>query len=383
MWRPAAASLVLALAAPVATSAEWTVAPYLRWTADHASNRSLAADSEPGEGVVADVGARLQRATELTVVAMNASLRAQRYSGSTFADSDDYAVDLDLRSLLERRELVLGAYDRAQNTLFSELQTSGLVQADARRRDRGASAGLTLDVSERVQTGLRASYADVRYTGRNAAQFPGYTYPALGLTANYAVNDRSLLYASANVGQLDVPGAPFGTRDSGVSIGLSHELGPRYGMEVAAGYSRTESFARSDNGWTGRLALQRRAPRSSWELAFDRSVQPSGLGALVTRSIASAQYGLDMTSRLRFVVNARSTRNESVLDASIGERRRVEDAELRLEWRTSRQWSTGLKAGFARAGGSADALVTSDEIFDGWRAGVTVSWNPDPHIVGR
>jgi len=378
-----AAGVLLALPVHAAHAAEWTLAPSMRWTADHASNRALAEVAEPGEGVVLDVAARLQRVTETTRLGLTSLVRAQRYSGASYADSDDYSLDLDFRQALERRELDLSAFDRAQNTLLSELESSGLIQADARRRDRGASAGITIDVSERLQGNVRASYSDVRYTGRNAALFPGYRYPALAGSLNYGWSARTTLFASASVGDLDVPGAPFGTRDTGVSLGMLREVGERFELELTGGHSRTETQGRSDSGWTGRAAIQSRSPRSSWELAYERTVQPSGLGTLVRRSVASAQYGLDLTSRLRVVANARSTRNASVLESNVGERRQVEDAEVRLDWRLSRNWSAGMKAGYARAGGRADALVTTDEVFEGWRAGLTMSWSPDPRPVGR
>lgn len=377
----AVAGLMLALPFESAAAAEWTLAPSLRWSADHASNRALTDVAAPGEGLVVDAGLRLQRATETTRMNLSSLLRAQRYSGATYADSDDYALDLDYRAALERRELEFAAYDRAQNTLFSEFDSTGLIQADARRRDRGASVGLTVDVAERLQANLRASYSDVRYSGRNAALFPGYRYPALAGSLNYAVNARTTLFASASVGNLDVPGAPFGTRDTGASLGMLRQLGERHELELTGGYSHTEYLGRSDSGWTGRAAIERKSQRSSWELAYDRAVQPSGLGTLVRRSVASGQFGLEVSSRLRVVATARSTRNESVLDSSVGERRRVEDAELRLEWRISRSWSGGAKAGYSRAGGRADALVTTDEIFEGWRAGLNMSWSPDPRPV--
>jgi hypothetical protein len=353
----------------------------MRWAADYSSNRALIADSAPGMGLLVDVAARLQRQTETSQIAWNASARAQRYSGESYADSDDYAFDLEFQREYERRALDLVVYKRAQSTLLSELESSGLIQADARRSERGANAALAIDLGERLQASLAVASSHVDYSGRNAALFPGYRYTVLEASTSYAVGPRTTLFANTTLGDLGVPGFAYSTIDTGANVGIIRNLTERLQAELAGGYSRTRSAGRSEAGWTARTVIEGRTQRASWLIGYEQAVQPSGLGTLVRRSITRGQYAIDWSPRLRFVLAGRRTRNDSILSSNVGERRQVEDTEVRLEWRLGRAWSAGARWGLARAGGRADALVTTDEIFTGWRTGIIVSWNPDPRQI--
>lgn len=380
--RVAAAGLVAVLAVPEALAADWTLAPTLLWVADHASNRDLTDLAVPGQSLTIESGLRLRRATPVAELNLTSQLRMQRYSGSSYADSEDYVIDLGYRIASKRRDVELGAYQRAQSTLLSDLDSGDLIQADARRRDRGLSGALTAAITERMQGNVRVSISDIRYDGRDARLFSDYRYPTIAGGLRYAVNERTAMVANASWAAFEVLSRALDTRDIGASVGVLRRLSERYEWQLMAGYGQTESRGRTETGWNGRMMLERKFRRSSWQLSFERAVQPSGLGSLLRRSISSAQYGIDISPRLRAAAGVRVTRNDSVLDATVGERRRVDDAELRLDWRIGRSWWGGWKTAYSRAGGGADALVTTEEAFSGWRVALSLSWVPGPRSMG-
>ena len=388
--RPGRVALLLPLVVGAwspSRAAEWSFQPAMQLSMDHQTNRSLTEGGEAGAGLVATIDAQFEYRTERVGVTATAGTTLQRYSGQSYTDSNDRALALVAGWQTETGTLDLSLVDRTQNTLLADLAETSFLDAGASRRDRSVTVDWASQLSARTQFAARVSLTDVGYGGRTRTLLPGYRYPAATARLARQAGARLRWFADASLSELRLPGAPFTTRDTGASGGIDYALGERIDLSLGAGYSRTDDGRQSDADWTGRARLAGTWPRASWAVELSRSVQPSGLGALVRRTDASASYAIDLSPRLRLVTAGRQVRNDAVLGARSGERRRVVDLEARAEWRMTADWRIALEIGHARTGGGADVPAAvpapADAEQHGWRSGVTVDWSPQRRSISR
>lgn len=374
--------LVIGAGSPL-RAAEWSFQPAMQISMDHQTNRSLTEGGEAGAGLLATLDAQFAYRTERVGVTATASATLQRYSGQSYTDSNDRALALVAGWQTETATLDLSFADRTQNTLLADLAETTFLDSGASRRDRGVTVDWANQLDARTQFATRVSLTDVEYGGRTRALLPGYRYPAMTARLARQAGARLRWFADASLSELRLPGASLATRDVGASAGVDYEIGERTDLSLGAGYSRTDDGSRRDSDWTGRARLSGTWPRASWTVELTRAVQPSGLGALVRRTDASAGYAVDLSPRLRLVAAARQVRNDAVLGARSGERRRVIDLEARAEWRVTADWRLAMEVGHARTGGLADARADVDTDQYGWRSGVTVHWSPQPRSISR
>jgi hypothetical protein len=113
-------------------------------------------------------------------------------------------------------------------------------------------------------------------------------------------------------------------------------------------------------------------------VAASRAVTPGGFGVLVARSEGSIAYAHRFSQRTSASLVVSAIRNDDVGGIRSGERARFEAFDASLSRRLSESWLLTLQAGSARAAESTGAAVAT-----GWRAGLSMVWEPRIRSVSR
>ena len=364
---------------PCAQAAEWSAAPILSWTMDHASNRSLTAQAVPGEGAFLNLDAFLKRSTPTLELNMQPSVSLQRFTDASGSDTVNRSLNLSGAWAHERSAFNLSASYSDLSTLLTELTTTGIIQGNTRQRFASATASWQLQQSESRQLAVTLSDSDARYVGQQANLLPGYQYPSASLAERFKLSDRTSFTVSGSVGELKsrVGG---NVRDEELSVTLEHSFSERFSGLAAFGRN-DRSAAGRNHGYVGQFLLRRTDERNQWRLSYQRSVSPTGLGVLVQRDDASFSVSRQLAEKLNGDLSIGTARDNESLSASLlNQARRFESAQTGLNWTSGEASTVGIHAGYTRAIANSQALVPAAH---GWQAGVTYTWKPLSRSISR
>lgn len=381
-FRTALRLAIVCLAVSVAQAAEWSIAPTLSWTMDHASNRYLVPQAPPGEGALVTLDAVLKRSTAGFDMAMEPTVSLQRYTTGSGADTANRSVNLSSAWSRERSTFKLLAGYSDWSTLTSELTSTGVVQGDTRQRHKSAQGSWQLQQSELLELDVQAYDDDVSYVGQQAATLNGYRYPTLSIGERFKLRPQTSLTVTAFGGELSSPGYADKTRDEELRLTLEHSFSELLSTLATVGASQQSFGTTRRRGYVGQLQLTRAAgERNQWSLSYQHALAPSGYGALVLRDQGSLSVTRQLAPRLSGTLGAFTNKDTEILNLGLPQQaRRYDSLAGSLNWSSGETSTIGVQVLWNRAIVTAVPPVPTEK---GWQASISYTWTPRHGSISR
>lgn len=371
--------VVVALAAPGAYAAEWSVQPSLVVGSDYDSNRNLASDPIGSEGLSMSGKMRLEHATERMQLLLLPEVELQRFSDRRFNRSDDGGLTADARWLGELFSFDLSGLLRDQSTLSSELLSTGYFDLHTRRRDEQAGGTWAYKYAERWQLALNAGYQSQRYHGNAATPLQDNTLTTLGVTEQYTASEQWALTASVSSGRYTTEQALFDTRSDSATLGFVWASSERNKVSGEIGWDRRSDRYSRSSGFVGELSVARSWETGNVSLSGGRSVTPSGFGVFSQTDQAVLTVGRRLSERLSLAGSLSWYRTSSAFESFDFEERTYEQVSLSLTWQANEYWSIGTNL----QGNRSTSQLFNPVEGRGWRVGLLASWQPLEHALSR
>jgi hypothetical protein len=352
----------------------------MSWSMDHASNRYLVAPASPGEGAFVTLNALLTRSSETLQLTIQPSIFAQRFTTGSGADSNDGSINLGAAWSGQRSSLSLTAGYSDLSTAISELETTGVVQANTYQRQATAGSSWTVQQSSAgAQLSIQLNYADVRYVGQYVG-LNAYRYPSFSVGEQFNFSTRTSVTIGAAGSEIKSPGGGGTSRDGQLTLSVAHAFSARLQGLATVGFSDLNYGTGSNRGVVGEFHLTRTAERDRWTLLYQRSISPNGFGELVVRDQASFTGSRDLAARLSVSASLLGTRDREVYFFVLQESRKYASIETTLNWRSGESSTVGLRTGYDRAQLQALIPVPTE---NGWRAALIYTWTPQRLSISR
>ncbi len=293
----------------------------------------------------ADFGFR----TEVSDVKFYATLADRRYSGIADLNSQDKTLGLTtaLRSGLNLYSFS-GSIFR-DSTRTSELETTGLVQANKQRTRISLNPSWTRTLTERASLKLGLAYTDVGYEDALNTGLVDYTYKQADAFWSYQLSPQTEAQLLANVSRYEAPVLRTQYDTYGVRAGFSHQLSETSSASALVGLSKTDSeffsggVARQADDMA--LLLDLRYIKNmdevqSFDVGLSMSESPGGSGDLLRATKLSFNAKRRLSTRLDFSLNASLTENETGGGVNnTGNDRTYLSLEPKLSWRATEWWN--------------------------------------------
>lgn len=369
-----AGSAMAAFAAAPACGAEWLVSPTVRVDTGYADNpRFFPEDGASSASAIGDLQMSLRRRSARTDFSLQPRLRSSRYHDDETLNGDYRYLDAVLSHRSERVDWLASAGYTHDRTLTSELESTGIVQANRTHESIRLSAGPTARLSERTSAGVQANWIDNHYADSGFSGLVDYEYGALTIFSSYDVSERSRATVTLRGGQLRVPARPTADqRDALLRLGWRYQLLTLWSLDVSAGPSSVESDFGREDGAAYAVDLRRQAERWSLSFSGSRDVTPSGRGALTRREELTVGFTRRLTENLSAGIVTRGIRNKDLLPEPGTSADEVEYGrlDLQLSWRFAEHWSLAL--GLSAA---TQRYLSADDSAQNNQASLGIVWN--------
>lgn len=338
----------------------------------------LAENGISSAGLVSELQAKIEGRTERTKLSIQPRLRSARYQDDESLDSDDQYLDtsFDFSSETSWWNAAIGL--TRDTTLTSEIDTTGIVQANRRHEAISLSAAPTFALTQRLSAGGQIYWLDNRYVDVAGTGLVDYEYRAASLFTQFSWSELSMLTLTANAGDLVVPSQDSSTRNATLRLGWRYQPARLWTFEMSAGPSVVDTASGNDTGTVFKLDLQRNAERWNFNTMVGRDLTPTGRGVLTRRDQVTFAVNRKLTEFVSGGVAIRGIRNQD-----LGAQRQVtfEEVEygrvdLRFDWRVSQHWSVAL--GLAAATQSYESRRDSA---NNYRASLSVVWNGQTQLL--
>ncbi len=310
--------------------------------------------------------------TEVSDVAFTLQLDDSDYADLSDLDSSNQALDLSSSFRTERSLLRLNGYYKLDSTNTSELETTGRIGQESKRRvATSLSPSWSYDLTERLSTNLGYSYTDVIYEDAELTDLSDYREESLFATLSYRLSELNQVSATINGStyEADKTGRENDTR--GISLGFTGQLSETLSTSLSVGMQRSSTRSlvaggavesTSDNSLTLDIGLQKSWERSSLNGTISMGESPSGSGTVLRTNQLGLGYSRQLSPRTTFSVNGSLVQNSSGggLDDA-GDDRLYLSVEPSLSWQASRWWTlstsyryraqeyTGVDSGVAKS----------------------------------
>jgi hypothetical protein len=329
-------------------------------------------------GAVGELQARIDSRTDRSRLSIQPRLRSARYQDDASLDSDDQYLDTSFDFSSEKSSWTAAVGLTRDTTLTSEVDTTGIVQANRRHEGISLSGSPTFALTQRLSAGGQLYWLDNHYVDAAATGLVDYEYRAASLFTQFSWSELSLLTLTADAGELVVPSQDSNTRNATLRLGWRYQPAPLWTLEISAGPSVVEADSGSDNGSVFKLDLRRNAERWSFNTSAGRDLTPTGRGVLTRRDQVSFGASRKLTEFVSTGISIRGVRNQD-----LGAQRQVTFEEIeygridvRVDWRVSQQWTVAL--GLAAATQSYESRPDSA---NNYRASLSIVWNGQPQLL--
>ena len=205
-----------------------------------------------------------------------------------------------------------GGFTR-DNTLMSELLTTGVVLSFTQRNQWTANPSWTRRITEKLSFQSTGQLSDTTY--ENGLHLGLVDYQLFGGSGGllYQMTEQTQIQLSGSYGNFYTINAPSPFRASfpGINLNLTHAFtetltgtiygGPRFVSSTTQTIS--ETIKAQDTVWLFGASLDKKFERTSVQLNVDRDIVPSGFGLLIQRDRAGLSVSHDLTETLAASVN--------------------------------------------------------------------------------
>lgn len=365
-------SLANVCMSPPGNAAEWQLTPNSRLASGYTDNPRFL--PEGGNDEIqngAELGAQLTGGTERLRVAVTPRATFSRYRTDQSLDTNNQYLGLTTSWQTERVQWSGDVQLTHDSTQTSELGTTGLVQNNSRRDYLSVGAGPRWTASEALTLGANAQWNDVHYADDFSSGLADYTRSSASLSGALATSDRTRITLSVQGGELQAASRQVPTRDAGLTLGLNHELGPRWSLSVAAGPSWADSGADTLQGTLYSANIVRKGEVLQLTAGGYRRLEPVGTGLLALIEGVTLSAAQRLSERLSVSLSGQANRTRELFGN--GSDVRYSAATGSLSWNYVRAWtlSFSVEERYQEVASNDSAASSADS----YRVWLGLGWN--------
>jgi hypothetical protein len=342
-------------------------------------------------GVIVSPGLRLNAESETWKVTAGAELSTKRYNED---DLNTTEGALTLRSLYrgERNELGLNAHFIRDNTLVSELATTGVVQAYTPRTDLSVNPTWSHALTPQTKVVVGYAMTVVNYSDTGGTSLTDFREHIATAGVEHNLTERTTVRVAAYYDRFNTENDNFKADTVGVQAGVSHDFSETMRATVIGGPVRTRSETSSQSpvcnapivfgvctgtvitlnsdvtstttGYTLTGELDKRWQTATMTVRGGRELNPSGVGAFVRTDSVRLTLSKELSPTVTGLVEAGFYRSKYIGAAFVENSSRYFRIEPSISWRVSPSWVVDAGYSYARQKFEAEPrAATANTVF--------------------
>lgn len=287
-------SLVLLIGVPRPLSAaEWYAEPWADLTTTYNDNIFLRRTNILDTfGAILNLDAKLGRRTETSNVSLDTRLEFNQYTNSDALDNNNQFFNVASHYSTERNTWRLDGYYHRDSTVTSELEDTGLVQANFRVTRASALPSLEHAFTEQTSGRVGYRYLDVDYEqGAVLNQLFDYQAHNLDATLAHQLNPKTDIFLTAFGLMQDVPQISGENDSYGGTAGFGYNFSETLRVTLAAGAYVADqkntiggvTLESTDTGGLFNASLEKQFEFTTIGVTASQFVTPTGQGDLRQR----------------------------------------------------------------------------------------------------
>ena len=334
-------------------AAEWSLQPWIDFTAGYDDNPALATnDPVSSSTFTITPSLRVQRNTETTEMDLGVLLSRTNFSAEEFENLDEQVVNFSSAfQTSERNTWGLGiGYRRDQvfdtlvdiSSVTDELPTDidiGLVDVPVSRNTRRLEPSWTRQLSERNELRLGYAIEDVGFSNRPGTDLQDYTNQSLSVEFSRIISATNTIDVVANVSAFR---SSTDSDTRGIAAGITHRFSERMSGRFLLGVQETEETTATQRGKSSGpvlfASLERRTEIGAFDGLVSDLVSPSGVGQSVRSREIRVRWRRDLSRRLQFLLIFDAFRNKVLEGNDPSVDRRYADFASELSWQVAPRW---------------------------------------------
>jgi hypothetical protein len=265
------------------------------------------------------------------------------------------------------------------NTLMSELLTTGLVLRFTQRNQWTANPSWTRSITEKLSVQSSFQFNDTTY--ENGLSFGLVDYQLLGGSGGllYQITEQDQIQLAGSYVNFHTTNAPSPFRASfpGVNLSLTHAFtetltgtaygGPRFVSSTTQ--IASDNITAQSTVWLFGASLTKKFERTSIKVNVDRDIVPSGFGLLIQRDRAGLTVSHDLTETLAASFDGYGYLVSGVTQTALGGT--IQEARYfyltpKIAWKFLEWWKLELSYTYRRreiVEGSSDPAMSNGTMF--------------------
>lgn len=334
-------------------AAEWSLQPWIDFTARHDDNPDLATnDPVSSSTFTITPSLRVQRNTETTEMNLGVLLSRTNFSAEEFEDLDEQVVNFSSAfQTSERNTWELGVgyrHDQVFDTLVDISSVTGtlptdidigLVDVPVSRNARRLEPSWTRQLSERNALTFRYAIEDVGFSNRQGTNLEDYDNQSLSAEFSRIISARNTIDVVANVSAFR---SLTDSDTRGIAAGISHTFSERMSGRFLLGVQETEETTATQRGKSSGPALfaslEQRTEIGTLDGLVSELVSPSGVGQSIRSREIRVRWRRDLSRRLQFLLIFDAFRNKVLEGDDPSVDRRYADFASELSWQVAPRW---------------------------------------------
>jgi hypothetical protein len=357
-------------------AAEWSAEPFISLQTFHTDNFLLT--TAPHSDVWAAIlspSLKLNGEAEAWKVTLGAELDIKRYNEETF-NTTEGALTLNSYYRGERNEMGLNAHFIRDNTLVSELATTGVVQAFSPRNEIYVNPTWRRALTARSNVVVGYGMTVVNYSNTPGTSLTDYREQLATLSLEHNLSERTMVSIGAYYDRFETDPDNFEADTVGVQAGIIHNFSETARATVSAGPFSTRSTTSSQTtvcngpivsgictgsaatlgsdvesdttGFTATADFSKRWETAVVSVRGGRELNPSGIGALVQTDLLRVAISKELSATVTALLDAGIYKSKYIGAAIDENTSRYFRVEPRVSWRVTPSWIIDAGYSYAR-----------------------------------
>lgn len=307
--------------------------------------------------------------------------QAARYTDPRLDPTSEAGIEVTASWLqAERSSFTLHTLVQDASTLYSELNSTGIIHIGQRRRDEDVDGTWAYQQTERWTLQLGGTYDGSDYHGAGTSALSNYRQAFGTATENLAFNEQLILTLTGSAGDAHTAGAEQSTAFESADSGFQWQPTERASVQGSVGISRQTTANLTSNTIIGALSVTYRTQLGTLALSATRQMQPSGFGIFTQVDQATFTASHSLSERLSLASEVEVYRNSSAFQSPFISftyaERTYSEAHLRLDWQQTPTWTLALQLQYDRADNPVSYLIPAGLHARGWLASLQSVWAP-------
>lgn len=311
-------AVLSSLATGAAFAKTWFVEPWVSFYGFFEDNVRLSpTNPESSAGAVARGDVQWVRRSENSQLGFGAGLESRVYSDVPDYDRTDGHLFLDAALRLERTQLGLDARYDYDSTETSEVETSGLVQANKRRKQLSLTPSISYQLTPKASLSADVNHRDVSYEDVDVIPLYNYQYLTASVAGSYKAGPRTDLFGRLTYDRYNADQIGTQAESQGFLLGAGYALSERLTVSASAGMRQSETerdflfttLKTESSGPLMQLNVKNEFEAGSVSVSASRNLAPSSTGDLLDTTSLSLRFDYPVNDQWRFRFAASGYRN--------------------------------------------------------------------------